>query len=104
MEVIIRLYCVSATGLTKQDYENLVKPGLSDRLTYSAFPKGLFEEIVMKYGHVHGNHPNGMNHYKNNLKNNDNQHEGHQGDGAHSSHGANDAQASHQHEMSVSNQ
>lgn len=39
--------------MTKQDYEELRKPGLSDVKTYSAFPKGLFEEIVMKYSHGH---------------------------------------------------
>ncbi|WP_081904352.1 cytochrome c oxidase subunit II [Brevibacillus thermoruber] len=99
----------TAPGMTRQDYENLVKPGLSDRLTYSSFPPGLFEEIVKKYGHAHGNHPDGMNHYKNNLKNNDDQHdEGHQGGGQqdagqHGSHGGNDAQASHQHDMSGTN-
>lgn len=55
----------TAPKMTQADYEKLAEPGLSDRLTYSAFPEGLFEEIVKKYGHGH-HHPNGMNHYKNN--------------------------------------
>lgn len=40
-------------AMTKEDYEVLRKPSLSDKKTYSAFPKGLFEEIVMKYSHGH---------------------------------------------------
>ncbi|EMT53236.1 quinol oxidase polypeptide II [Brevibacillus borstelensis AK1] len=39
--------------MTKEDYEELRKPGLTDKKTYSAFPEGLFEEIVMKHSHGH---------------------------------------------------
>lgn len=43
----------TTAAMTKQDYEALRKPGLTDKKTYSAFPEGLFEEIVMKYSHGH---------------------------------------------------
>jgi cytochrome aa3-600 menaquinol oxidase subunit 2 len=54
----------TSPAMTKADYEKLSKPGLSERLTFSSFPAGLFEEIVKKNGHGHEH----MNHYKNNLK------------------------------------
>ncbi|RNB85580.1 ubiquinol oxidase subunit II [Brevibacillus panacihumi] len=40
-------------AMSKEDYEQLRKPGLSEVLTYSSFPEGLFEEIVSKYSHGH---------------------------------------------------
>ncbi|MGK5511399.1 cytochrome aa3 quinol oxidase subunit II [Brevibacillus formosus] len=40
-------------AMTKADYEELRKPGVTDKFTYSAFPEGMFEEIVAKYGHGH---------------------------------------------------
>lgn len=40
-------------AMTKEDYEVLKKPSLSEKKTYSAFPQGLFEEIVAKYSHGH---------------------------------------------------
>lgn len=40
-------------AMTMEDYEQLKKPGLSEVAVYSAFPEGLFEEIVSKYGHGH---------------------------------------------------
>lgn len=46
----------SDPAMTKQDYEVLRKPGLTDQKTYSAFPEGLFEEIVAKYSHGHEGH------------------------------------------------
>jgi cytochrome aa3-600 menaquinol oxidase subunit II len=43
----------SESALTKEGYDELRKQGLSETLTYSAFPEGLFEEIVAKYSHGH---------------------------------------------------
>ncbi len=43
----------TSPAMTKQDYQELAKPGFSEKMTYSSFPKGLFEEIVMKYSHGH---------------------------------------------------
>lgn len=46
----------TAPAMTKQDYEELKKPGLTENKMYSAFPEGLFEEIVQKYSHGHDMH------------------------------------------------
>jgi len=43
----------SADAMSKEDYEKLREPGLTEEITYSSFPKGLFEEIVAKYSHGH---------------------------------------------------
>lgn len=43
----------TSPAMTKQDYEKLRKPGLSEVMLYSSFPTGLFDEIVMKYSHGH---------------------------------------------------
>lgn len=40
-------------AMTRQDYAKLREPGLSERLTYSSFPDGLFEEIVRKNSEGH---------------------------------------------------
>ncbi len=40
-------------AMSKQDYDKLREPGLSEQITYSSFPNGLFEEIVKKYSHGH---------------------------------------------------
>lgn len=65
----VRQVKIDSPEMTKSDYDKLANPGLSNELTYSAFPEGLFEEIVKKYGHGH-DHPNGMNHYQNNMEQN----------------------------------
>jgi len=54
----------SSAALTKADYEKLTQPGLSDQMTYSSYPQGLFEEIVQKHAHGHDQ----MNHYKHKQK------------------------------------
>ncbi|MEF3303210.1 ubiquinol oxidase subunit II [Paenibacillus sp. GYB003] len=43
-------------ALTEEGYRQLASPGVSDVLSYSSFPKGLFEQTVTKYaaGHNHG--------------------------------------------------
>lgn len=43
-------------AMTKQDYEKLREPGLAEKKLYSAFPEGLFEEIVQKHSHGHDMH------------------------------------------------
>ncbi|WP_200889566.1 ubiquinol oxidase subunit II [Cohnella kolymensis] len=49
----------SSPALTMDGYKQLAKPGLSENVTYSAIPEGLFQQIVNKYqksgsGHHHG--------------------------------------------------
>lgn len=56
--------------LTEQGYAALAKPGVEQKVTYSAFPEGLFQRIVTKYvvkgsanphaGHEGHNMPTGM--------------------------------------------
>lgn len=40
----------TAPALTREGYEELIKPGLSDKKEYSAYPEGIFEERVMENG------------------------------------------------------
>ncbi|MCZ8513674.1 COX aromatic rich motif-containing protein [Paenibacillus filicis] len=40
----------TASPLTKDGYEELAKPGLADKTSYSSYPDGLFEETVNKNG------------------------------------------------------
>ncbi|WP_373233060.1 ubiquinol oxidase subunit II [Cohnella sp.] len=45
----------SSPALTDEGYEQLAVPGLSDAVTFSSIPDGLFDRIVTKYGgHNHG--------------------------------------------------
>ncbi len=45
----------TAPALTKEGYEELRKPGTAEKMLFSSFPKGLYEETVNKYGpHGHG--------------------------------------------------
>lgn len=79
----------TAPAMTKQDYEKLRKPGYSDKITYSSFPTGLFDEIVMKYSHGHDDK---MKHDMNNQQLNANeQRSGQTKDG-----NANETNATHQ--------
>ncbi|MGF9819783.1 cytochrome aa3 quinol oxidase subunit II [Brevibacillus agri] len=43
----------TSPAMTKEDYNELKKQGLSEKKLYSAFPEGLFEEIVQRYSHGH---------------------------------------------------
>jgi len=40
-------------AMSKEDYNELKKPGLTEKKLYSAFPEGLFEEILARYSHGH---------------------------------------------------
>ncbi|WP_233567177.1 ubiquinol oxidase subunit II [Cohnella endophytica] len=56
----------SSPALTKEGYEQLALPGVSEVETFSSIPEGLFEQIVHKYGeHQHGSgsseHQHGSN-------------------------------------------
>jgi cytochrome o ubiquinol oxidase subunit 2 len=45
----------SSPALTDEGYEQLAIPGVSDKVTFSSIPEGLFDRIVTKYGgHNHG--------------------------------------------------
>ncbi|MFC5701520.1 ubiquinol oxidase subunit II [Cohnella faecalis] len=47
----------SSSEMTKVGYDELAKPGVTEEgVSYSAFPQGLFDQIVNKYGegHEHG--------------------------------------------------
>lgn len=45
----------SSPALTDEGYEQLAVPGLSEEVTFSSIPEGLFDRIVTKYGeHNHG--------------------------------------------------
>lgn len=47
----------SSSEMTKVGYDELAKPGVTEKgVSYSAFPEGLFDQIVHKYGegHQHG--------------------------------------------------
>lgn len=39
----------SAPALTEEGFEQLKQPGSSDQQFFSAFPKGLFDQVVMQY-------------------------------------------------------
>jgi cytochrome o ubiquinol oxidase subunit 2 len=60
----------TSPALTTEGYNELAVPGLSDKVTFSSIPKGLFHQIVTKYGgHEHGyptsettTHEHHMNH------------------------------------------
>lgn len=45
----------SSPALTDEEYEQLAEPGLSEEVTFSSIPEGLFDRIVTKYSeHNHG--------------------------------------------------
>ncbi|REK66588.1 MULTISPECIES: ubiquinol oxidase subunit II [Cohnella] len=47
----------SSPALTKEGYDKLALPGVSDKQFFSSFPDGLFDWIVVKYGSGgHGGH------------------------------------------------
>lgn len=53
-------------ALTEEGYKQLAMPGVSDVVSFSSFPKGLFDQTVTKYGasHNHGNEPAGSGNSK----------------------------------------
>ncbi|WP_130615611.1 ubiquinol oxidase subunit II [Cohnella abietis] len=52
----------SSPALTKEGYEQLAIPGVSEVETFSSIPTGLFQEIVTKYGgHNHPSSEGGSN-------------------------------------------
>jgi cytochrome o ubiquinol oxidase subunit 2 len=60
----------TSPALTTEGYNELALPGVSEKVTFSSIPKGLFQQIVTKYGgHDHGStagdtmtHEHPMNH------------------------------------------
>lgn len=45
----------TSPALTDEGYEQLAEPGLSEEVSFSSIPEGLFDRIVTKYGeHNHG--------------------------------------------------
>lgn len=46
----------TASALTKDGYEQLSKPGTSEKTLYSAYPDGLFNDIVNKNGGIYMQH------------------------------------------------
>ncbi|CAG7636854.1 hypothetical protein PAECIP111802_02295 [Paenibacillus allorhizosphaerae] len=49
----------SPSSLTMENYEQLAKPGKSDKLSFSSFEDGLFHKVAFKYavdGQGHGSH------------------------------------------------
>jgi cytochrome o ubiquinol oxidase subunit II len=49
----------SSPALTKEGYEQLAKPGVSEPVSYSSIPNGLFDQIVNKYAGSAGGHHHG---------------------------------------------
>jgi len=50
----------NSPALTNQGYKNLEKPGLEKELSFSSYPKGLYEDIVNKHGGTYMDHMNHM--------------------------------------------
>lgn len=46
----------TSASLSKEDYSNLTRPGLSGEAAYSSYPDGLFEETVNKNGGLYYHH------------------------------------------------
>jgi len=66
-------------AMSKEDYNELKKPGLTEKKLYSAFPEGLFEEILAKYSHGHDmDHVMKKEPAETGAKTNDTSHETHQ--------------------------